>query len=251
MTAFRDFGTDVDPARAVARQKLLADCNWVQAHGRQPRHVAHLLAAPVPRRCSTSPDDGTDTPGYPTERDVLVRIWAQDRAPRLEVAGHVVRLPLRRHPHHAQRPHPRARDGLHHAATRPSSPALPVRAGGTHRSCRSTTTLLALLDAAPACCAAIRNARATDCGATPSQLPLRQRRGRRRASNGVIERAMAPEQRLPDRPRRAARAQLFTGIENFVSQDLMASPRAWARSTTARRSTSAPPTRRSSACAAC
>ena len=92
--------------------------------------VAHLLAAPVPSAASTRRTTARDAPGYPTNAHVLVRIWAQDRAPRLEVAGHWygfryagIRTTPNGHTHVRM-------TRLRHARTRPSSPTCPCGAGG-------------------------------------------------------------------------------------------------------------------------
>jgi nitrite reductase/ring-hydroxylating ferredoxin subunit len=83
MTPFRDFGSDALPQEQWRANKLFVDCNWVQSMegNLDTSHISWLHqfhAAP------DFPDDGTDAPGYPTN-PTSIRIWAHDRAPRLEV----------------------------------------------------------------------------------------------------------------------------------------------------------------------
>ena len=97
------------PARTVARPRSSTTyCNWVQAHRGQHRHVAHLLAAPVPRP-RRHPGRRHRPARLPDQRQVLVPLVAGPRpAPRGR--RHRRTASVRRHPHDAQRPHPRAHD---------------------------------------------------------------------------------------------------------------------------------------------
>ena len=63
--------------------KLLVDCNWVQAMEGN-LDTAHISWLHQFHGAPDIPDDGTDAPGYPSNA-MSIRIWAHDRAPRLEV----------------------------------------------------------------------------------------------------------------------------------------------------------------------
>ncbi|HLH84918.1 MAG TPA: Rieske 2Fe-2S domain-containing protein [Trebonia sp.] len=83
MTPFRDFGTDgLDPSEVIAT-KQLTTCNWVQAmEGNiDTAHISHLHQW---NGIDDIPDDGSDKPGYPSNA-MSWKFWRHDRAPRLEV----------------------------------------------------------------------------------------------------------------------------------------------------------------------
>ena len=83
MTPFRDFGTEGrDPAELRAT-KQVTTCNWVQAmEGNiDTAHISHLHQW---NDIDKIPDDGSDKPGYPSNA-MSWKFWRHDRAPRLEV----------------------------------------------------------------------------------------------------------------------------------------------------------------------
>jgi nitrite reductase/ring-hydroxylating ferredoxin subunit len=83
MTPFRDFGTDgVDTSEFVAA-KQHSTCNWVQAMegNLDTSHISHLHQFDA---VDDIPDDGSDKPGYPSNW-MSWKFWRHDRAPRLEV----------------------------------------------------------------------------------------------------------------------------------------------------------------------
>jgi len=83
MTPFRDFGTDGLDASEVMATKQLSTCNWVQAmEGNiDTAHISHLHQWDG---IDDIPDDGSDKPGYPSNA-MSWKFWRHDRAPRLEV----------------------------------------------------------------------------------------------------------------------------------------------------------------------
>jgi phthalate 4,5-dioxygenase len=83
MTAFRDFGTESLAPEAVSVSKLHSTCNWVQAmEGNiDTAHISHLHQF---EGIDDIPDDGSDKPGYPANA-LSWKFWRHDRAPRLEV----------------------------------------------------------------------------------------------------------------------------------------------------------------------
>jgi phthalate 4,5-dioxygenase len=83
MTAFRDFGTESLAPENVSVSKLHSTCNWVQAmEGNiDTAHISHLHQF---EGIDDIPDDGSDAPGYPANA-LSWKFWRHDRAPRLEV----------------------------------------------------------------------------------------------------------------------------------------------------------------------
>jgi nitrite reductase/ring-hydroxylating ferredoxin subunit len=83
MTPFRDFGSDSLPAENIAAFKQFADCNWVQSMegNLDSSHISFLHQFDA---TDDIPDDDTDQPGYPSQA-FSMKIWRQDRAPRMEV----------------------------------------------------------------------------------------------------------------------------------------------------------------------
>jgi phthalate 4,5-dioxygenase oxygenase subunit len=83
MTPFRDFGTEGrEPAEFMAT-KQLTTCNWVQAMegNLDTAHISHLHQFDG---IDDIPDDGSDKPGYPSNA-MSWKFWRHDRAPRLEL----------------------------------------------------------------------------------------------------------------------------------------------------------------------
>ena len=83
MTPFRDFGTETLPAEKVTATKLHTTCNWIQTMegNLDTAHISWLHAF---AGAADFPDDGSDKPGYPTNK-MTWKFWAHDRAPRIEV----------------------------------------------------------------------------------------------------------------------------------------------------------------------
>jgi phthalate 4,5-dioxygenase oxygenase subunit len=83
MTGFRDFGTDSLTREEWRASKMYSSCNWVQAmEGNMD--TAHISWLHQYFGVLDTPDDGTDKPGYPTNA-MSWKFWASDRAPRLDV----------------------------------------------------------------------------------------------------------------------------------------------------------------------
>jgi phthalate 4,5-dioxygenase len=83
MTPFRDFGTDGLDGGEVIATKQVSYCNWVQAmEGNiDTAHISHLHQW---NGIDEIPDDGSDKPGYPSNA-MSWKFWRHDRAPRLEL----------------------------------------------------------------------------------------------------------------------------------------------------------------------
>ena len=92
--------------RRVHRGEAADDLQLGAGDGGQPRHVAHLPPAPV-RGDRRHPRRRLGQARLPVQRDVVEVLAARPRPP-ARSRRHLVRLPLRRHPHHAERQHPRA-----------------------------------------------------------------------------------------------------------------------------------------------
>ena len=83
MTAFRNFGTDDLPRDEWRAARTFSSCNWVQSmEGNMD--TAHISWLHQYFGILDTPDDGSDRPGYPTNA-MSWKFWAWDRAPRLEV----------------------------------------------------------------------------------------------------------------------------------------------------------------------
>jgi hypothetical protein len=83
MTPFRDFGTETLSAEHQVATKLQCHCNWVQTlEGNID--TAHISWLHMFDGAADITDDGTDKPGYPSNA-MTWRFWIHDRAPRLEV----------------------------------------------------------------------------------------------------------------------------------------------------------------------
>lgn len=83
MTPFRDFGTDSLPPEQHLAYKQITKCNWVQAMegNLDTTHISWLHQF---NGIDDIPDDGSDKPGYPSNA-MTWKFWRHDRAPRLEV----------------------------------------------------------------------------------------------------------------------------------------------------------------------
>ena len=83
MTPFRDFGSDGMDASEFIATKQHSTCNWVQAmEGNiDTAHISHLHQWDG---IDDIPDDGSDKPGYPSNA-MSWKFWRHDRAPRLEL----------------------------------------------------------------------------------------------------------------------------------------------------------------------
>jgi len=83
MTPFRDFGTESLPPERHLATKLQSSCNWVQTMEGNV-DTAHISWLHSWNAAADIPDDGTDKPGYPSNA-MTWKFWAHDRAPQLEV----------------------------------------------------------------------------------------------------------------------------------------------------------------------
>jgi phthalate 4,5-dioxygenase len=83
MTPFRDFGTESLQAEKVFATRQFSTCNWIQAmEGNvDTAHISHLHQFEA---IDEIPDDGSDKPGYPSNA-MSWKFWRHDRSPRLEV----------------------------------------------------------------------------------------------------------------------------------------------------------------------
>jgi len=83
MTPFRDFGTEGRDAADFMATKQVSTCNWVQAMegNLDTAHISHLHQFDG---IDDIPDDGSDKPGYPSNA-MSWKFWRHDRAPRLEL----------------------------------------------------------------------------------------------------------------------------------------------------------------------
>jgi phthalate 4,5-dioxygenase len=84
MPGFRDFGSESMPKDQWQAFKATALCNWVQRNEGQidSSHISWLHQY---FGAGDYPDDGTDVAGGYPSFDMSIKIWAYDRAPRLEV----------------------------------------------------------------------------------------------------------------------------------------------------------------------
>jgi nitrite reductase/ring-hydroxylating ferredoxin subunit len=83
MTPFRDFGSDSLAQDQWRVGKQLSTCNWVQAMegNLDSAHISYLHQYFA---IEDIPDDGTDKPGYPSNL-MSMKLWRHDRAPRFEL----------------------------------------------------------------------------------------------------------------------------------------------------------------------
>jgi phthalate 4,5-dioxygenase oxygenase subunit len=83
MTPFRDFGSESLAIGDVLATKLHTSCNWVQSmEGNiDTAHISYLHQF---TGIDDIPNDGSDKPGYPSNA-MSWKFWRHDRAPRLEI----------------------------------------------------------------------------------------------------------------------------------------------------------------------
>ncbi len=83
MTPFRDFGSDSLPENQWRVGKQHSTCNWVQSMegNLDSSHISYLHQYFA---IDDIPDDGTDKPGYPSNL-MSMKFWRHDRAPRFEL----------------------------------------------------------------------------------------------------------------------------------------------------------------------
>ena len=83
MTPFRNFGTDDLPREDWRAARTISTCNWVQSmEGNMD--TSHISWLHQYFGVLDTPDDGSDAPGYVTNATTW-KLWAHDRAPSLEV----------------------------------------------------------------------------------------------------------------------------------------------------------------------
>ena len=81
--AFRDFGTESLPEDQVRAAKSMSTCSWLQSlEGNID--TAHVSWLHMFNAVKDIPDDGTDKPGYPSYATAW-KIWGFDGAPKIEV----------------------------------------------------------------------------------------------------------------------------------------------------------------------
>jgi phthalate 4,5-dioxygenase len=83
MTPFRDFGSDSVPKEQWIAGKTHSPCNWVQSMEGN-LDSAHISFLHQYFAIGDIPDDGTDTPGYPSNL-MSMKFWRHDKAPRFEM----------------------------------------------------------------------------------------------------------------------------------------------------------------------
>jgi nitrite reductase/ring-hydroxylating ferredoxin subunit len=216
--SFRDLGSDAVPRDQARPMKQITYCNWVQAlEGNiDTSHISWLHQwADLP----DSPDDGTDKPGYPTNMKSWY-VWSQDRAPRLEVEDTAYGFKyagIRTTPN--GHTHVRVTQWVMPYLTVVAG--LPIRAGGStfvpiddNKTWRYNTPSGMLR----------RNRGQTnpgEPGGTPHNYPYAGPIGGAGImGGGVIERQWLPANDYQI-DREVQKTKLFSGVENFVSQDMM------------------------------
>jgi hypothetical protein len=216
MPPFRDLGTEAIPKEEWRAAKQFTYCNWIQAMEGNI-DTSHISWLHQWHELTETPDDGTDLPGYPTNMKSWY-LWSQDRAPRLEVqdtdygfryAG--IRTTPNGHTH--------VRVTAYIMPYQTIVAGLPVRAGGTTFVPRDDETCWRFSINSGMLNSVFSNVGDAP-GATPYNYPYAGPRGAGRM-NGVIQREWLPENDYQI-DRDSQKNRLFTGIENFVSQDLMA-----------------------------
>jgi nitrite reductase/ring-hydroxylating ferredoxin subunit len=216
MPPFRDLGTESIPKDEWRAAKQITYCNWIQAMEGNI-DTSHISWLHQWHELTETPDDGTDKPGYPTNMKSWY-LWSQDRAPRLEVqdteygfryAG--IRTTPNGHTH--------VRVTAYIMPYQTIVAGLTVRAGGTTFVPRDDQTCWRFSINSGMLKTQFSNVGDAP-GATPYNYPYGGPRGAGRMT-GVIRREWLPENDYQI-DRDAQKSRLFTGIENFVSQDLMA-----------------------------
>jgi phthalate 4,5-dioxygenase len=216
MPEFRDLGTEAIPREEWRAGKQITYCNWIQAMEGN-LDTSHISWLHQYADLLETPDDGTDRPGYPSMATSWW-LWAMDRAPRLEVqdteygfryAG--IRTTPNGHTH--------VRVTSYIMPYQTIVAGLPVRAGGTTFVPRDDETCWRFSIAS----GMLKNNfsyQGDQPGATPHKYPYGGPRGMGRMT-GVVEREWRPDNDYQI-DREVQKSNLFTGIENFVSQDFMA-----------------------------
>ena len=83
MTGFRDFGSEALPRDKWRANRLFVECNWMQSMEGN-LDTSHISWLHQYFDVENYDDDGTDKPGYPTNK-ASVYFWRHDRAPTLEI----------------------------------------------------------------------------------------------------------------------------------------------------------------------
>ena len=83
MTPFRDFGTETLPREEWVANKEYVACNWAQSLDGDV-DTAHISTLHMFDAAGEIPDDGTDRPGYNSNR-ISPRFWHHDPKPLIEV----------------------------------------------------------------------------------------------------------------------------------------------------------------------
>jgi phthalate 4,5-dioxygenase len=83
ITPFRDFGTESLPEKNHLATKLQSYCNWIQTMEGNV-DTAHISWLHSWDGAADIEDDGTDKPGYPSNK-MTWKFWMHDRAPQLEI----------------------------------------------------------------------------------------------------------------------------------------------------------------------
>jgi phthalate 4,5-dioxygenase len=83
MTPFRDFGTESLPQKNHLATKLQSYCNWIQTMEGNV-DTAHISWLHSWDGAADIEDDGSDKPGYPSNK-MTWKFWMHDRAPQLEI----------------------------------------------------------------------------------------------------------------------------------------------------------------------
>ena len=194
--------------------KQHSTCNWVQAmEGNiDTAHISHLHQWDG---IDDIPDDGSDKPGYPSNA-MSWKFWRHDRAPRLEVddtwygyryAG--IRTTPNGNTH--VRVTAYALPYAHHGRV-----SIPFSVGLRDVRADRRRELLALLLRARGLAEPAQPTAARTCSRSPRSRP-RSSTATQRHRPSPVHRG----ERLPDRPGRAADRAIFSGVDDFVSQDLM------------------------------
>jgi hypothetical protein len=212
MTPFRDFGTASLPEEHVHATKLHSTCNWMQTMEGNI-DTAHISWLHQWSSIDQIDDDGTDQPGYPSS-GTSPRIWRHDRAPRVEVEDEWY--------------------GFRYAGIRTTP--------NGHTNARVTTYIVPYLTMIASVPYSTRQLwvvplddeqcwRYTCVTQPPAQHQLAGRARRQlpnypyRDRGGVFEAGIRPRLYTAENDyqidRDAQRTVTFTGIEDFVSQDLM------------------------------
>jgi phthalate 4,5-dioxygenase oxygenase subunit len=83
ITPFRDFGMETLPEKNHLATKLQSYCNWIQTMEGNV-DTAHISWLHSWDGAADIEDDGTDKPGYPSNK-MTWKFWMHDRAPQLEI----------------------------------------------------------------------------------------------------------------------------------------------------------------------